>query len=36
MGVETHHVDDDGDNDYFYWILNNFIFVFFSDFYQKG
>jgi hypothetical protein len=28
VGAETYHVVDDGDNDYFYWILNNFIFGF--------
>jgi hypothetical protein len=28
VGAETCHVVDYGDNDYFYWILNNFIFGF--------
>lgn len=28
MGAETYRVVDDGDIDYFYWILSNFIFGF--------
>jgi len=28
VGAETYHVVDDGDNDYFYWILSHFIFGF--------
>ena len=28
VGAETYHVVDDVDNDYFYWILSNFIFGF--------